>query len=108
MSERWFAEGCTVLDENRLPVAHVVGQEEDNSEAVLMAAAPEMRDALAAVARCADVPASLREMAERALAAADGDLDPWPAGPLEPESDDSRDWRDAAADAAGVPRSGEI
>jgi hypothetical protein len=45
-TERWFNEGGTVLDENRLPVAHVVGQEEDDSDAKLIAAAPEILCAL--------------------------------------------------------------
>jgi len=40
--ERWFNEGGTVLDENRLPVAYVNGQDEDDSDARLIAAAPEL------------------------------------------------------------------
>ena len=44
MKERWFNEGGTVLDENRLPVARVVGQEEDDSDAKLIAAAPALYD----------------------------------------------------------------
>ncbi|MGH3631104.1 MAG: hypothetical protein ACRDRL_27130 [Sciscionella sp.] len=46
MSERWFNERGTIFDENRLPVARVVGQEEDDHDAKLMAAAPELYDAL--------------------------------------------------------------
>ncbi len=40
--ERWYADGGTVRDENGLAVAHVVGQDEDNSDTVLLAAAPAM------------------------------------------------------------------
>lgn len=39
-TERWHNEGGTVYDENRLIVAHVVGQDEDDSDACLIAAAP--------------------------------------------------------------------
>ena len=46
ITDVWFAEGGTVLDQNRLTVAHVVGQDEDNSDTLLIAAAPEMADLL--------------------------------------------------------------
>ena len=47
-SERWHVgrDRGEVCDENGLRVAYVVGQQEDNSDAVLIAAAPQMRDAL--------------------------------------------------------------
>lgn len=41
-NERWHADGGTVRDENGLAVACVVGQDKDNSDAVLMSAAPQM------------------------------------------------------------------
>jgi hypothetical protein len=44
-NERWFNEGGTVYDENRLPVAHVVGQNEDDSDARLIASVPALYDA---------------------------------------------------------------
>lgn len=47
--ERWHAEGNRVLDENRLEVATVNGQAEDNSDTELIALAPQMLAALRAI-----------------------------------------------------------
>ena len=40
--EVFTAVGDRVVDENGLTVAHVLGQDEDNSDAIMLAAAPQM------------------------------------------------------------------
>lgn len=45
-NQRWHADGGTVRDENGQTVAHFVGQAEDNRDAVIGAAAPELWDRL--------------------------------------------------------------
>ena len=47
-TERWFNEGGTVYDENRLPVAQGVTER----DAVLIAAAPELLAALRDIVPC--------------------------------------------------------
>lgn len=68
-TDLWFAEGGVVLDQNRLPVAYVVGQDEDNADTIVLAAAPKMLGALRRAERELAIAARREPQASIALAA---------------------------------------